>query len=97
MSSQAVRESSFDIEKTFFSDTSSYGDHVFVVGMARSGTTAILNAIHQSEEFASLSYQDMPFILAPNFWAKFSSKRDTDPMDREHEDGIKISVKSPEA
>ena len=45
-------------------------DHVFVSGLARSGTTALLNALYQSGTFASLSYDDMPFILAPNFGQK---------------------------
>lgn len=97
LSSQTMRESTFDLETSIFSNSISYEDHIFIAGLARSGTTAILNALYQSGEFASLSYQDMPFVLAPNFWSIFSSKKTLNPMDREHGDGIKISIESPEA
>ena len=40
--------------------------------MARSGTTILLNAIYETNEFASLTYQDMPFILSPNIWSKLN-------------------------
>ena len=73
-------------------------NHVFVAGLARSGTTILLNAINQSKQFASLSYEDMPFILAPNFWTKINpAKQYLDVKERAHGDGIKISMNSPEA
>ena len=72
LSSQFIREIIFDVEKSIFlkKDNNFYDNHVFIAGLARSGTTTLLNAIHQSKEFASLTYDDMPFILAPNFWDK---------------------------
>lgn len=99
LSSQFMREAAFDIEKNI--ETSSFDDnHVFVSGLARSGSTILLNALHKSSEFASLSYLDMPFILSPNLWSKISgnvSKRDIEFHERYHGDGIKVSVESPEA
>ena len=71
----------------------------FVSGLARSGTTILLNAIYESDEFSSLSYKDMPFVLAPNLWSKlsFAIKKDIDLVERAHGDGIKVSTDSPEA
>ena len=62
----------FDLEKIFFlrADYKTDKNHVFVSGMARSGTTILLNAIYETDEFAALTYQDMPFILSPNIWSK---------------------------
>tara|TARA_Y100000588_G_C14230608_1_gene915107 strand:+ start:1328 stop:2299 length:972 start_codon:yes stop_codon:yes gene_type:complete len=98
LASQFMREVSFEFENIFVSKKNNQDDHVFISGLARSGTTILLNAIYQSKEFASLSYDDMPFILAPNSWAKISPKnRHTRLIERAHRDGIKISSESPEA
>ena len=98
LSSQFMREVTFDVESSFISSESDSGDHVFISGLARSGTTILLNSIYESGLFASLSYVDMPFILAPNLWAKLDfKKKDTSLFERAHGDGIKISLESPEA
>ena len=47
--------------------------HVFVTGMARSGTTILLQALHDTGKFASLTYADMPIVLSPNLWSKFNN------------------------
>ena len=66
--------------------------------MLRSGTTVLLNAIYESEEFSSLSYSDMPFVLAPNIWSKLhTQEKSLDYIERAHNDGILISTSSPEA
>ena len=97
LSSQFMRETSFELENVLFSN-SDVENHVFVSGLARSGTTILLNAIFKSNEFASLTYQDMPFILSPNLWSKFSFSKERDIfIERAHNDGIKISKSSPEA
>ena len=100
LSSQFLREIMFDMEQSIFlkKDDNFNDDHVFVAGLARSGTTILLNAIHQSNQFASLTYNDMPFILAPNLWAKINSgKSHGELKERAHGDGIRISTNSPEA
>lgn len=98
LSSNFMRETAFDIESTFFSPQVESSKHVFVAGLARSGTTILLNAIHESNVFASLSYKDMPFVLAPNLWSKiYPNKKNIDLVERAHKDGIKISTESPEA
>jgi len=98
LSSQFMREVTFDVENSVISINQIDDNHVFVSGLARSGTTILLNAIYESDEFASLSYKDMPFILAPNLWSKFSFNKDNnDLVERAHGDGIKVSTDSPEA
>ena len=98
LSSQLIREASFDLESAFISSKSSNENHIFITGLARSGTTILLNSIYKSNVFASLTYADMPFVLAPNLWSKISfHKGDSTFQERFHGDGIKFSLKSPEA
>lgn len=92
----------FDIEKTLFSQSTESckeNHHIFVSGLARAGTTILMNALYQSREFASLTYRDMPFVLAPNIWSKLT-QNSTKSMQKEmraHGDEIMIDYDSPEA
>jgi hypothetical protein len=98
LSSKFMREVTFDFEITNISSSSETENHVFITGLARAGTTILLNALYKSDIFASLSYSDMPFVLAPNLWSKISFlKKDLELKERAHGDGIKVSTKSPEA
>lgn len=98
LSSQLIREVSFDLESSLFNTENSDENHVFISGLARSGTTILLNAIYKSDLFASPTYSDMPFILAPNLWSKLSfQKNKLNWKERAHGDGIKFSIESPEA
>ena len=98
LSSQFMREITFDFENTNISSKDENEYHIFITGLARSGTTILLKALYKSNLFASLSYSDMPFVLAPNLWSKIYFKRgDTKLKERAHGDGIKISTESPEA
>ena len=100
LSSQFMREVTFDFESTNISSSRETGDHVFIAGLARAGTTILLNALYKSNIFASLSYADMPFVLAPNLWSKISFKKKNLKLkerERAHGDGIKVSTESPEA
>ena len=98
LSSKFMREVIFDVESSAVSINQTDNNHVFVSGLARSGTTILLNALYKSDEFASLSYKDMPFVLAPNLWSKLSlNKKNIDMVERAHGDGIKVSTDSPEA
>jgi hypothetical protein len=97
-----VPEISFDIERSFsgrgLNDRSSE-PHVFVSGLARAGTTALMRTLYQTGEFRSLTYRDMPFVLAPNLWRNISgkAKREAESQERAHGDGIRIDFDSPEA
>lgn len=73
--------------------------HVFVAGLARAGTTVLMRSIYDSGAFASLTYRDMPFVMAPNLWARISvgSQRQAARRERAHGDGVMVDFDSPEA
>ena len=54
LSSQFMREVTFDFENTNISSSIETGHHIFITGLARSGTTILLNALYKSNIFASL-------------------------------------------
>lgn len=98
LGSQFMREITFDVENILSSSIQKSDRHIFVCGLARSGTTILLNALYCSDKFASLSYADMPFVLAPNLWSKLSLFKTNLPLrERAHGDGIQVSFDSPEA
>jgi len=76
-----------------------YGRHVFITGMARAGTTSLLNSIFATGDFYSLTYKQLPFIFSPKANTWFDKVRDfsATPIYRAHFDNIKISLESPEA
>ena len=88
----------FEVEKFFLRKKEIIidQDHLFITGLPRSGTTSILNFIYSSEEFASLKYLNMPFILSPNF-SKLFHKSNVIKKERLHEDGITYDLNSPES
>ena len=74
-------------------------EHVFIAGLARSGSTALLNALHTSGVFAATTYELMPFVLAPSL-ARVSgglSKPSASPVERRHGDSLRVGVQSAEA
>ncbi len=97
-----IAELSFDMDqRTVHSDP---GDivgerHVFVSGLARAGTTVLMRRFHDTGAYRSLTYRDMPFVLAPNLWRKLSrsSKQDVAASERAHGDRILVDVESPES
>ena len=79
LSFKFMREVMFDVESSVISINKTNDNHIFIAGLARSGATILLNALFESHKFASISYQDMPFVLAPNLWSKLSpNKKDID-------------------
>lgn len=90
-----------DIERRRFLGTAPLdsGKHVFVAGLARAGTTILMREIHGTGVFGSLTYADMPFVLAPNLWAGRSGRgrKAGARSERAHGDGIEVDVTSPEA
>lgn len=98
LSYKIIREVSFDIDQSFSTLKKYPENHIFISGLARSGTTILLNAIYKSNLFASLTYADMPFVLAPNLWSKISPRKiNREVKERAHGDGINFSIDSPEA
>jgi len=71
--------------------------HIFLGGLARSGSTALLNYIYQSNKFYSLTYENMPFVMSPSLSKIFKNKKNYNMKERAHKDGLLINEKSPEA
>lgn len=70
---------------------------VIVSGLARAGTTSLMNNLSVCGSFASLNYSNMPFLTAPNLWKKFYRPKSRDKKERSHQDGIMIGLDSNEA
>ena len=72
---------------------------VFITALPRAGTTMLLECCAGMREFASHCYRDMPFVLIPCLWDRFSRafRRNTAPRQRAHGDGMLIDFDSPEA
>ncbi|SEO96318.1 Sulfotransferase family protein [Rhodospirillales bacterium URHD0017] len=96
-----IRRLSFDLEAFVLGRTvqPTSDRPVYLCGLARSGTTLLLRLLEQSGEFASLSYRDMPFVMAPNLWAWLSHRwqRRGPAQERVHGDGVLVDYDSPEA
>ena len=106
LGSKTVRKASFDFDRLMFNVLNKnskkliFNDSpIYVCGLARSGTTILLNLLDQVDGLASLNYRDMPFILAPNLWKRINiiGFRKESPTERAHADGIAVGYDSPEA
>jgi len=93
-----IKKSLFEIEKILFLNQNNINNnnHIFITGLPRSGTTILLNFFYQSNEYASLTYKDMPFVLSPNILSKLVKNNKVDPKERIHKDGIKYDQDSPD-
>lgn len=101
LSNNTVGEAFFDIElgRTSTSEADiRKAKHVFVAGLARSGTTILMRSLYESRQFSSLTYTDMPFVLAPNLWRSLrGTSRQGAMRERSLQDGIRVNFESPEA
>ena len=72
---------------------------VFITALPRAGTTLLLECCANSPEFAAHCYRDMPFVMIPYLWNRFSQtfQRQIRSTERAHGDGIQISPDSYEA
>jgi len=93
-----INKSLFELEKIIYLKNRDIKNqsHVFITGLPRSGTTSLLNFLYSSDEYASLTYSNMPFILSPNF-SRFFYKKNIIKKERVHGDGINFDNNSPEA
>lgn len=102
LGSPILSESLFDIEKALYlskTDPTAGKQSVFVLGLARAGTTTLMRELYGTGAFASLTYQDMPFVMAPNLWRVLTARdrKQTVKAERAHGDGIIVDSDSPEA
>ena len=98
LSKKFINKSLFELEKIIYLKNNEIKNqnHIFITGLPRSGTTSLLNFIYSSENYASLTYKNMPFILSPNF-SKLFYKKNIPMKERLHGDGITFDLNSPEA
>lgn len=95
-----VLEATFDIERAAWRRQAAaiaIDRPVFIAGLARAGTSILTRLLHASGDFASASYRDLPFPLAPNSWARLGGKRHVEATERGHGDGLLHDLDSPEA
>ncbi len=98
LSKKIINKSLFELEKIIYlknNDIKSQ-QHLFISGLPRSGTTSLLNFVYSFNQYTSLTYRNMPFILSPNF-SKIFNNKDTLKKERLHGDGINYDINSPEA
>jgi hypothetical protein len=73
---------------------------VFISGLARAGTSILLEALHSTGAFTTLTYRDMPFVTAPYLWSSITSRqrvKESSKKERAHGDRLHINYDSPEA
>lgn len=100
LGSPAVPRLAFDIDCLLAPVRSGNGPSpVYVAGLARSGTTILLEALNASGAFTSLTYRHMPFVTAPYLWTRLSasSRQEVPLRERAHGDGIQVGADSVEA
>src|SRR3546814_5414240 len=72
---------------------------IHVAGLARSGSTILLECLARHPDAATHRYRDYPALPTPWFWHRFidrAPKRE-DAVERTHGDGIMVTPESPEA
>jgi hypothetical protein len=97
-----MAEASFDMDQaTVRADPARVASerHVFVSGLARAGTSVLMRRFYATGRYRSLTYRDMPFVLAPNLWRRLSrlSRRDIAKSERAHGDDVLVDADSPES
>jgi hypothetical protein len=73
---------------------------VFIAGLARSGTTILLEFAAGLAGVATHRYRDFPFVHAPLWWNRFldtAPRKKLEAVERSHRDGIAVTSDSPEA
>ncbi len=73
---------------------------VYVTGLARSGTTLLLELLGGHADVVTHRYRDFPLLHVPYAWNRFldrTPRRAAVPAERAHADGIRVTRESPEA
>jgi len=101
-STPAIQLTAADIEKSVFGSVYKMvvvEKPIFITSLPRAGTTLMLEALHRFPSLAAHTYRDMPFVMAPILWSRFSSTfhKRVEPRERAHGDGMRFSYDSPEA
>ncbi|HEX2478698.1 MAG TPA: sulfotransferase [Geminicoccaceae bacterium] len=81
-------------------DDTALAQPIYISGVARAGSTILLETLAQHPDLASHRYRDYPPVFTPYWWNRFLEhvpQRDSAPAERTHRDGIAITPESPEA
>ncbi len=73
---------------------------IYICGLARSGSTILLETLAGLPDIASHRYQDFPFVFTPYWWNRLlaiTPGRSLQKQERAHGDGIMVNSESPEA
>ena len=73
---------------------------VYISGIARAGSTILLETLARHPDLVSHRYRDYPPVFTPYWWNRFLERvpqREAPPAERTHADGIAITPESPEA
>lgn len=72
---------------------------VFITGLARSGTTILLNQFASVRGVGTHRYRDFPFLFTPYWWNRFNERfgQVDVPIERPHKDRIIVTGNSPDA
>lgn len=73
---------------------------VYVCGLARAGSTVLLELLAAAPEFTTHRYSDYPLLWTPYWWNWLRSRLPlpaAEPQQRAHHDRIAVTVDSPEA
>jgi hypothetical protein len=100
LGSENIKKIFFEVEKKLFykeNNFEKFEKHIFISGLPRSGTTILLEFLHNTRNFASLTYEDVPFIMSPNLSSFFFKKKRLVKKKRPHNDRILHDINSPEA
>ncbi|MCP4002279.1 MAG: sulfotransferase [Gammaproteobacteria bacterium] len=73
---------------------------VYVSGLARSGSTILLELLNEIPGVVSHCYKDFPPVFTPYAWntlLRYMATNTAPPAERAHKDGIMVTLDSPEA
>ena len=99
LSSRYARKMAFDADCALSAPSTAPRKPTYVAGLARAGTTILLEALYSTNEFVTLTYRNMPFVMAPTLWSRISAahRRESALSERAHGDGLEVGFDSPEA
>jgi hypothetical protein len=70
---------------------------IYVAGLARAGTTILLELLSRHPDVATHQYRDFPGQFVPLWWNRGRKSVSSPPRERAHGDGLTVTEHSPEA
>jgi hypothetical protein len=92
-----------NVETSFLSDDlqqKPINTPIYICGLARSGSTILLEILASHADVATHRYIDFPPVYTPYFWnllQRMMPRANPDPVERTHQDGMMVTADSPEA